>query len=282
MKKIFKNSAFSLLEMVVAMTIFSIIAMSLYSLFDVLAVSQTESLGVNNFKNQGYQIIETLAEELSNIINTDYYIYPVGVIDTTTSVKTKVNFQFNAFECGNGNSLEFAAAKPDSFQMHFCVIDYNTPSTTEIEDYIKYGKNRIFWENTTIKEKVIFLNTSNELKMGVKKEKTKTGENNDVDGVPDKTGTFLTESLGKNVESIKYFFWDDNIDWSNDNATASPITEWDSTSLGRLPKAIKIILTMRYNPLMYHKKYSDMSASEKLKDKLFVFEKVIFLNERSF
>ncbi len=292
-----KNTkAFSLIEMVLAMAIFSIIGVSLYNMFDVLTASQTTSMGIQKFKNNAYSILDQFEREIKKAVHGSAYTFKKGVaIDNLNpgdcpKVPNDIYFCCLKQPVDINDPLYHTGAKGDVQLIYFSKIQYDSPDVSNIEDYIKYGKNKTFFYKAFYNESVVFLDENKNLKLAKRNEKYEDSNTvfNYFDGEP---GSEIgdenygpPEILGSKVEDINYLFWDDTASkaWDDDGSgSGNPITEWDSSdnspTKNKLPKAMKIILTMKYNP---ESDFLEGKATDDKKDQMFVFEKVIVFENR--
>jgi prepilin-type N-terminal cleavage/methylation domain-containing protein len=284
---------FSLLEMMSAMTIFAVMSFALYGMFNVLTTLQTVSLGIQHFKNEGHQIIELIEKEVSEALISSQAVFPTPLFPTPiiplenakiTPSSTKIQIQ-PEFICTNPpppgftpHDFDTANRKPNVQQLYFCRNEYQFNQNPE--------SNKVFWDNVYLSERILYLCNNGELKIAARTEKVKVDETNWVDGVADPTSTGNGQAeveplSGKNIENIEYFFWgNESKDWNSPT-----IREWDSRDtavpnvhkIHKLPRAMKISLTMIYNPERDHSRKEDVNTD---KDQKLVIEKVVIFKYR--
>jgi len=318
MNRVQKNKvAFSLLEMMLAMTIFAVLGMALFQMFALLTSVQTASLGAQHFKLKASSILERVEMELSNAVTGEYYLYKIG--DTIKnegdfSDTTKKVPYIMEFHCISGALTDPLCFKPgtlynetipDMPQIHFVTQDYDTPKVLNIDSFIEKMDNRFFFNQAILKEKVLYLDNqvpnfinpltniqdTQDLQINVRKESFLNGAVNKIDGISKTIGTGNYTIINSDIKSIKYLFWGNSSkNWNNDGSGAgNPILTWDSTiqennsssgnihEIGDLPHAMKVILTLKYNPEQAYKRNADLDSN---KSNDLIFERIIFFNYR--
>jgi hypothetical protein len=278
--------------MTLAMTIFTVVGLSLYSLFNVLTTMESSSLGIQNFKNRAYDVLKRMEREISEAVAGEFQVFDPGVSPIATggaspTDKVSITAEFRCLTPPSGHALYFkeGGTSTDALdgapQIHLTKRDYSSPSFDDVEDYIRDGDGASFWQDVKLQEQVIFLRNNGNLDLFARNEVVDDGNDaNYLDGAPDVTlspnpgGAAFLSTLGEDVVNVRYLFWGDNsVNWNNDGSGANtPITEWDSTVNGGLPRAMKIVLVMNYNPGRSHLPEDHLDSGL---DRPFVFEKVI-------
>ncbi len=271
--------------MMTSMTIFAVMGFSLYGMFSALTTMQTVSLGIQHFKNEGYLILERLEKEVSGATAKPVGVFPKDTPIIPGVLKETIQPQFVCLSPSASvitNPLFFSSggAVEKVQQLYFCRNEYQFLSLPQSE--------KVLWSDVNFSERILYLGTSGQLKLGVRTEAI-TGTNR-VDGVADNTDTgsgkaTVLSPLGNGVGNVEYLFWgNSNKDWENYESPLltpknSPIREWDSTvavagvhEVNELPRAMKILLTMTYNPERDHRRNVDLNAD---KNQKLVFEKIV-------
>lgn len=281
MKLTENKKAFSLLEMTMAMFIFAIIALSLYNMVDVLTKLQTSSLGIQRFKSEGYALMDRIEEQLSNAASGEFFLYVPG---SPTNKKKSYQAHFRCYSRNSATFINPGAAnlnKSNVQQIFYIYADEEVSGTTDVDYFIKYG----IPSGVSVKERFLYMRADDTLAIYSRDERE--GSTNKVDGLPDINTDggmwpVLPDVFSGTVYNIEYLFWgDESIDWVNDGSGGSgnPIDSWDSDDAVsanhkqyELPRAVKVFLTITYNPDMYHARQADLNHD---KDQQIVFEKVI-------
>ncbi|MBN2145080.1 MAG: prepilin-type N-terminal cleavage/methylation domain-containing protein [Candidatus Aureabacteria bacterium] len=304
--------AFTLIELMLSMVLFTVIGFSLYQMFNVMTVTQTKALGMNRLKTEGYQILDKLAQEVEQAVGGEYYLYHTGTpiqaytYNTTPPVPDRLPYdmEFRCFNRVNSTSAgplfydppynanpEFPQpAKSNVQQLFFTRVEYQ----------FSYTADKIIpWDNDPLSERIIYLDQNHTLTLCARTEHVASGDTNIVEGMADpaNVNNFGTTKLADNIYNIEYLFWgNSNTDWDNYTTVTgdsnAPLTEWDSTvdfpsgadtsvhQIGELPKAMKIVLTLAYDRINDRVISLDNSYTDSPSD-LLVFEKVILFKHKN-
>lgn len=291
---IMRPKGFSLLEMVVAMALFSIIGLTLYSLFHLLTQMQTASLGMNHFKNEGYQVLDYLEFEIKTALQNPVSIYPPGTAFDENISNVTIQPQFLVLAPADST----LAGAPGIF-----ISPVSSPAMSGVSQlhFLKqkyaYTQNlittNVFWDQTYYNEMIVYLKEDKRLF-----EYKRSSQNlpHQVDGLADNVLNGSGDEIARNIENIEYFLWgQSSLSWSNDGSGSNtPIREWNSLiaenngignpihAPGQLPMAMKIVLTMIYNPERDHKRQEDIDNNvDNVQDKSqrIVFERIIFFKD---
>lgn len=322
-----KSKGFSILELMLAMMIFTIMGLTLYSMMDALTRLQGSSLGLQRYVNEGHNMLDKLATEISLATTEPLFLVDPG----NTSVRKSFTPEFVCTERdlpvlffeGINNDTSVTPNHPDMRakqniqQLFYTVIDHNlsitkvTKESTEEDqmlEYLKSMKSGIFWDDILVKERILYMTQNQQIGLYVRKEPEERDNTNKVDGKAnvDKNGGLfpiysptsdpqfkdLDEEIRKKIVyqpfcpmpiyHIEYLFWgNESRSWSNSNGTENtPIRSWDSRQpesgiheKGELPRAMKILLTLNYNPEIYDKRKANLESA---KDQLITLERVVF------
>ena len=310
-KKLFKG--FTILELMLSMMIFTIMGMTLYSMMDALTRLQTTSLGLQRYVNEGHNMLDKLATEIS-VATTE----PILLVDPdNTSGRKTFTPQFicvardvadtsgDLFFEGIENDTSPPNNHPDMRaktyiqQLFYTVFDHNlsmdqasSAGVNALEEYYKKVSSGINWDDILVKERILYLTQSMQLALYVRKENRELNGANKVNGIAkeDKTGGLFPLYPGDfkpyqpfcpmPIYHIEYLFWGDKSkSWADDGVSGQPIRYWDSREdkgdihqVNELPRAMKILLTLNYNPEMYDKREEHLDSN---KDQLITLERVV-------
>lgn len=294
-----KSGAFTILELMLSMMIFTIMGLTLYSMMDALTRLQSTSLGLQRYMNEGHNMLDKLGTEIS--LATTEPVYLVDPMDTSIRksfipefVCTKRN------EAVTGDPLFFPGegvkpALPYVQQLYFTVIDHSlsiedstSSGVLAIEKFLKDMKSNLNWNKVFVKECIFYLSTEYQIWFYGRKEKNNSNNkvDNKVDGVADinldggYNSVPAAPFFDSKIYHIEYLFWGNKSKgWEDDGVSGQPIRSWDSRSLvtdihkaGELPRAMKILLTLNYNPEIYDRREEHLDSD---KNQLITLERVV-------
>lgn len=293
------NRAFSLIEMVLAMSIFAVMGFTLYGLFNSLTNTQSSSLGMQRFRNEALMILERMEDELKRAVCDEFYVYEPGIqiyslpdyLPPAVTSKERIKTEFRCVNSSDAVALSVGA--PDNPQLFYTIEakDYDDATASIDEEFKEIFKKQSeelpVYNQNFLKERVIILrNIKNSLYLYGKNEKLSQSETNYLDGLADNniatTGKHgFVSDIGSNIYHIEYRFWGPNSKSWDDDGTGpgNPIKTWGddpSRPSDTLPLGMKIILVMVYNPDMYHSKSSLLDHN---KDQYIIFEKVVIFKK---
>ncbi len=306
-----RSSAFTILELMLAMMIFTIMGITLYSMMDALTRLQASSLGLQRYMNEGHNMLDKLTTEIS--LATTEPVYLVDPENTSQRKSFIPEFVCTArseaitFFEGINNNTSVSPYHPDlrakqNIQQlfytiidHFVKIDNSTPLDSQITEFL--ANSSAYWNDILIKERIFYMTLGMQIGLYVR--------TTNVDGKAnvDKNGGFyppypppedpVTGKVPRYqpfcpmpIYHIEYLFWGNKSkSWADDGSTSSPqpIRSWDSGDKeerngvvihekGELPRAMKILLTLNYNPEMYDKRAEHLESA---KDQLITLERVV-------